>query len=595
MPTHLTIASRTALALVAAMLSTSATAQSLRLDFQDGIGAWSTVLDGVMGGLSTGKVSQPKPGILRFTGELSLENNGGFSQMRTAVREGSCTGADGFVLDVKGDGRSYTFDVRVSNVRMMAGSFQQKFDTIAGEWKQIRLPLDGFKLFSFGREMRGAAALDAAKVESIGVTLADKQAGPFALEVRSIATYSGADQAAAPAASGSGRDLATVAGSAGLKKLLACVGAAGLELPAGPVTILAPTDAAFDALPKGTVDTLLRPENKSKLRTILLQHVIEGRFGSAEVLNQRGLVTLAGQQLAVDFSTQQIGGASLVATDVAFDGGVVHVIDKVLLPENRSIAEIAVATESLKTLVAAVKAAGLVEQLGPDNGPWTVFAPVDSAFAKLPKATLTDLLKPQNRAALTSVLGLHVVPGRIAARELLQKQKLTTLMGAPIEIRLVGGKLNVGGAGLVATDVQAQNGVIHLIDTVITAPAGGGDAGRDGRATTVAAAESVNITAELRAIYELAVDRGVPLFNRGEVEGCAAVYEVAVQSVLRLARGRVAPELLTELKNDADIAAAITDGKARAWAYRRAMDRAYETAEKAIAARAGNGRLQPRR
>jgi uncharacterized surface protein with fasciclin (FAS1) repeats len=590
MPTHpATIAF--AIAVAATALPTSVRAQSLRLDFQDGIGSWSTVLDGVMGGLSTGKVSQPKPGILRFTGELSLENNGGFSQMRTAVRENSCAGADGFALEVLGDGRTYTFDVRVSNVRMMAGSFQQKFETTAGEWQQVRLPLDGFRLYSFGREMRDAPVLDAAKIESIGVTLADKKAGEFALEVRSIATYGGAKVTAAAASSG--KDLASVARSAGLTKLLACVGAAGLELPKGPVTILAPTNAAFDALPKGTVDSLLRPENKSKLRTILLQHVIDGRLGSAEVLNQRAVTTLAGQQLAIDFATQKVGGAGLVATDVAFDGGVVHVVDSVLLPETRSIAEIAVASESLKTLVVAVKAAGLVEQLGPENGPWTVFAPVDSAFAKLPKAALEELLKPQNRGALTRVLGLHVVPGRLAARELLQKQKLTTLMGAPIEARLVDGKLTIGGAGLVAADIQAQNGVVHLIDTVITVPAGGGDAGSSGR--DVAEADAGDIYAELNAIYELAIERGVPLFNRGDVEGCAAVYEVTVQSVLRLARGRVAPALLAELRNDAENAAAITDPRPRAWAFRRAMDQAYENAEKALAAKAGNGRLQPRR
>ncbi|MCU0862376.1 MAG: CIA30 family protein [Planctomycetes bacterium] len=581
LPLHLT----TILLATTAVLTPTALAQSLRLDFQDGIGAWSTVLDGVMGGLSTGKVSQPQPGLLRFTGELSLENNGGFSQMRTAVREGSCTGARGFLIEVKGDGRSYTFDVRVSNVRMMAGSFQQKFDTVAGEWTKVELPLDGFRLYSFGREMRDAPALDAAKIESIGVTLADKKAGAFALEVRSIATFGATD-----AATGDERGLAAVAGRAGLKKLLACVAASGLELPEGPVTILAPTDAAFDALPAGTVESLLRPQNKAKLRTILLQHVVEGRLGSAEVLNQRALSTLAGQQLAVDFALQRVGGASFVATDVPFEGGIVHVIDKVLLPESRSIAELAVASDQLKTLVTAVKAAGLVDQLGPDNGPWTVFAPVDSAFAKLPKATLEGLLQPANRAALTQILGLHVVPGRIAARELLQKQKLTTLMGAPIEARLVGGKLTIGGAGFVATDLQAGNGVIHLIDTVITEPAGGGSAGATGRERAVASAADVSVLPGLRAIYELAIDRGIPLFNRGEVEGCAAVYEVAVQSALQLTRGRVAPELLAELEGAAKKAAAIEDARARAWAYRRAMDQAYQAAEQLVAARVRGGK-----
>lgn len=581
MPTRLRLAAFAApLALAITALSPQASAQSLQVDFKNGVGAWSTVLDGVMGGLSTGKVSQPEAGILRWTGELSLENNGGFSQVRTAVPEGSCAGAEGFVLEVKGDGRTYTFDVRVSNVRMMAGAFQQKFETKDGEWTQVRLPLDGFRLFSFGREVRSAPALVAGKIESVGITLADKKAGAFALEMRSLATYGkDAATAATNAAAGQGRDLATVARAAGLTKLLACVATTGLELPKGPVTIFAPTDAAFDALPKGTVEKLLRPEGKATLRTILLQHVVEGRLGSAEVLNQRGLSTLAGQQLAVDFAAQTVGGAGFVATDVPFDGGIVHVVDRVLLPETRSIAAIAVADKSLQTLVAATKAAGLAEQLGPDNGPWTVFAPVDSAFAKLPKAALQDLLQPENRDALVRILGLHVVPGRIAARELLQKQKLTTLMGAPIEARLVEGKLTVGGARLIATDVQAKNGVIHLIDTVITEPAGGGDAGRAGREPGPVAEASVDAAAELGSLYALAVERGTPLFNRGEVEACAAIYEVAMQGIVRFGRGRVPQAILAGLQDALENGAAIENPRSRAWAYRRALDEMARAAE----------------
>ena len=581
MPTRLRLAAIAApLALAITALSPQASAQSLQIDFQNGVGAWSTVLDGVMGGLSTGKVSQPEAGILRWTGELSLENNGGFSQVRTAVPEGSCSGAEGFMLEVKGDGRTYTFDVRVSNVRMMAGAFQQKFETKAGEWTQVRLPLDGFRLFSFGREVRSAPALVAGKIESVGITLADKKAGEFALELRSLATYGKDAAGAAPSkAAGQGRDLATVARAAGLNKLLACVGATGLELPKGPVTIFAPTDAAFDALPKGTVEKLLRPEGKATLRTILLQHVVDGRLGSAEVLNQRGLSTLAGQQLAVDFTAQTVGGAGFVATDVPFDGGIVHVVDRVLLPETRSIAAIAVADKSLQTLVAAAKAAGLAEQLGPDNGPWTVFAPVDSAFAKLPKSVLQDLLQPENRDALVRILGLHVVPGRIAARELLQKQKLTTLMGAPIEARLVDGKLTVGGARLIANDIQAKNGVIHLIDTVITEPAGGGDAGRTGREPAPVAGASVDAAAELGSLYALAVERGTPLFNRGEVEACAAIYEVAMQGIVRFGRGRVPPAILAGLQDALENGAAIDNPRSRAWAYRRALDEMARAAE----------------
>lgn len=578
MPTRLRLAALAApFAIAIASFATPAIAQSLQVDFQNGVGAWSTVLDGVMGGLSTGKVSQPEAGILRWTGELSLENNGGFSQVRTAVKEGACEGAEGFVLEVKGDGRTYTFDVRVSNVRMMAGAFQQKFETKAGEWTQVRLPLDGFRLFSFGREVRSAPALVAGKIESVGITLADKKAGEFALEMRSLATYG--KNAPPAAAAGQGRDLPTVARAAGLNKLLACVGAAGLELPKGPVTIFAPTDAAFDALPKGTVEKLLRPEGKAALRTILLQHVVEGRLGTAEVLNQRGLATLAGQQLAIDFAAQTVGGANFAATDVAFDGGVVHVIDRVLLPETRSIAALAVANDSLKTLVTAAKAAGLAESLGAENGPWTVFAPVDSSFAKLPKATVQELLQPENRDALARILGLHVVPGRIAARELLQKQKLTTLMGAPIEARLVDGKLTVGGARLLATDVQAKNGVIHLIDSVITEPAGGGDAGTTGRNSAPVAEASVDAAAELLSLYAIAVERGTPLFNRGEVEACAAIYEVAMQGIVRFGRGRVAPAIVAGLQDALENGAAIENPRSRAWAYRRALDEMARAAE----------------
>ena len=182
--------SSTVFSLSAALaVAASAHAQSFQLDFQGGVGSWNTVLDGVMGGLSTGRVTQPEPGLLRFTGELSLENNGGFSQMRRAVAEGALAGAEGLVMEVKGDGRTYNFDIRQSNVRMMAGSYQQSFETKDGQWTEVRLPLDEFTLYSFGRKVRRAPTLNPEKIESIGVTLSDKKAGPFALELRSIRAF----------------------------------------------------------------------------------------------------------------------------------------------------------------------------------------------------------------------------------------------------------------------------------------------------------------------------------------------------------------------------------------------------------------------
>jgi len=553
-------------------VSAATTAQSFLLDFQDGVGAWSTVLDGVMGGRSTGRVSQPEPGMLRFSGELSLENNGGFSQMRTAVREGAMDGAEGLALEVRGDGRTYNFDVRQSTVRTMAGSYQQSFATRDGEWTTVRLPLSEFTLYSFGRKVRRARSLDAANIESIGVTLSDKKAGPFALELRSIRAY-GAEASAGDGGStraGDGADLASVARAAGLSKLLALVSAAELTLPEGPVTILAPTDEAFGALPEETVKALLEPRSRELLRTILKHHVLLGAVSSGDLLNRRSVNSAIGQQLSVDDLAQTVGDASIVATDVAFDGGVVHVVDKVLMPETRSIAAIAVETDQLQTLVAAVKAAGLVDQFGPENGPWTVFAPVDSAFAALPEGTVESLLEPGNRRALAGVLGLHVVPGRIAARDLLAKKQLTTLMGAPIAVELVDRKLQIGGAGVVKADIQAQNGVVHLIDRVITEPIGGGDAG----SLEPRSPRRADLGEAAVALYELAIQRGARMWNEGNREGCAGVYEVTINAMIGLA-GDQLPSTITEALLEARDRGAREDAVNAAWTYRNALDRVY--------------------
>lgn len=175
---------RLVVVLVSALVSCSVvSARPVNLEFDDGVSGWRTVLDGVMGGRSTGRVTQAEPGVLRFSGALSLENDGGFSQMRTPVREGSLKDTSGLELRVRGDGRTYRFDIRCSDVRLSAGSFQAEFDTVAGEWITLRLPFDRFRLYSFGRLVPAAPKLTPARVESIGVTLADKQPGAFQLDV----------------------------------------------------------------------------------------------------------------------------------------------------------------------------------------------------------------------------------------------------------------------------------------------------------------------------------------------------------------------------------------------------------------------------
>ena len=133
---------------------------------------------------------------------------------------------------------------------------------------------------------------------------------------------------------------------------------------------------------------------------------------------------------------------------------------------SKNIVEVATAAGSFTTLLAAVKAAGLVETLQ-GSGPFTVFAPNDAAFAKVPKAALDELLA--DKAALESVLTFHVVPGRVVAGDIVKAGGTVpkTVNGQPLDIKVRDGKVYVNGAQVVTADVPASNGVIHVIDTVL--------------------------------------------------------------------------------------------------------------------------------
>lgn len=138
-----------------------------------------------------------------------------------------------------------------------------------------------------------------------------------------------------------------------------------------------------------------------------------------------------------------------------------------------TIVQTAVAAGNFKTLVAAVQAAGLAETLG-GPGPFTVFAPTDEAFAMLPAGTLEMLLKPENKKQLAEILTYHVVPGQAVYSDAIVKMTtVPTVLGRAASVKVVDGKVMVDGATVVAADVAASNGVIHVIDTVILPPASG--------------------------------------------------------------------------------------------------------------------------
>jgi uncharacterized surface protein with fasciclin (FAS1) repeats len=145
---------------------------------------------------------------------------------------------------------------------------------------------------------------------------------------------------------------------------------------------------------------------------------------------------------------------------------VIHVIDTVLMPATDDIVDTAVKAGSFNTLAAALKAAGLVDALK-GKGPFTVFAPTDAAFAKLPKGTLEDLLKPENKEKLIGILKYHVVEGAVYSDAATKLTSAKTLNGQSFKIAKGGKGWQIDNANLVTTDIETSNGVIHVIDAVI--------------------------------------------------------------------------------------------------------------------------------
>jgi transforming growth factor-beta-induced protein len=172
-----------------------------------------------------------------------------------------------------------------------------------------------------------------------------------------------------------------------------------------------------------------------------------------------------------------INDAEVVSADVEASNGVIHVINKVILPPAetsmsegemvKDIVDTAVAAGSFKTLAAALEAAGLVETLK-GAGPFTVFAPTDEAFAKLPAGTVEALLKDPK--ALGDILKYHVVSGKVMSTDAAKLTEAKTVQGSPIKISVKDGKVYINDAQVTTADIETSNGVIHVIDTVLLPP-----------------------------------------------------------------------------------------------------------------------------
>jgi transforming growth factor-beta-induced protein len=171
-----------------------------------------------------------------------------------------------------------------------------------------------------------------------------------------------------------------------------------------------------------------------------------------------------------------VNQAQVITADIDASNGVVHTIDSVLIPPavrtpSKNIVELALATPDLSTLVTALKAGNLVGTLS-GKGPFTVFAPTNEAFAKLPKSTLDHLLDPKNIKELDAVLEYHVISGAAVHKaDLKSDQKVKTLEGQDVDVRKTGsGAVLVNQAQVVTADVDASNGVVHIIDGVLLPP-----------------------------------------------------------------------------------------------------------------------------
>jgi uncharacterized surface protein with fasciclin (FAS1) repeats len=383
------------------------------VDFSDESVAkqWISVNDNVMGGISEGGFRITDDELLEFSGNLSLENRGGFASIRTRPIELNLDGYDKIGLRLKGDGRTYYFNLMTSS-RSAASSYRVPLNTQKDTWQDIHINLNDFVYTSFGRVIATAAPLKAKDIQSMGFTLSDKKPGPFQLEISEIRA-------------------------------------------------------------EKTTET-----NKTAV---------------ARESNESG--------------------------------------------ESKDIVDTAVAAGTFKTLVTAVKAAGLVDSLK-GKGPLTVFAPSDEAFAKLPEGTVEDLLKPENRDKLVAVLSYHVVSGKIKT----------------------AGSFEVNGANVITSDIMASNGVIHVIDKVL-----------------LPQVEKLTSKEAARQVIEFAIQRGVPLFNEGQASACAAIYEVAANSLLKSHTNALDDQERSLLRNALDNVSNDNDPHEQAWALRRALDATYES------------------
>jgi transforming growth factor-beta-induced protein len=257
--------------------------------------------------------------------------------------------------------------------------------------------------------------------------------------------------------------------------LLAALDASGLTptvASGGTFTVFAPTDAAFAALPPGTVESLLA--NKPALTKVLLYHVLGGRQNSEHLLQTNTPVTLEGDPVIVvrDGRRVTVDGRNVVQANRWAANGLIHVIDGVLLPPTqsiqiRSIVDVLELDGRFTTLLTALELTGLKNTVA-TGGVFTLFAPTDAAFNALPPGTVASLVT--NIPALTQILLYHAVAGSVSTRQLLKEGSFATVEGSAVRVSLNDWNVYLNNARIVNRNVRAPNGFIDVIDQVLLPP-----------------------------------------------------------------------------------------------------------------------------
>ncbi len=322
------------------------------------------------------------------------------------------------------------------------------------------------------------------------------------------------------------------------------------------LTVFAPTDEAFAKLNPATIQSLLQPENKGQLTSILTYHLVPGRVNASAAYDLRSATTVNGQRLPLDFQGDflKVGDSIVTVTDIPCSNGIIHVIDTVLLPANQTIPEIASGAGQFNTLLAAAQAAGLADVLGTE-GPFTVLAPTDDAFAALPAGTVDTLLQPENKSKLAEILKYHVISGRVYDTDAVQAGRAKTLAGRNINVNFGANGLKINEAYVVSKNIDASNGVIHIIDQVLIPQAMSRQSSMD--------------------LLQDAVTRGAPVFNSGDHGQCCKIYMETMETLMSAGIENADDHTMRMIENTLTNARNHSNMSNRAWALRGGIDSLY--------------------